>query len=243
MKKTALFILLSATVSVINAQPGKTTPTKPATKPVAKPVNPFKNSNDSISYVLGESAAFYLSQQGFTDIKLNNALFTKGLNDILGKKGTLIDDVTANNLLNSYMMKVQAQKSQPAIAAGQKCQADNKLKPGIITTPSGLQYQVLTQGSGAKATSPEDSVTCHYRGTFINGEGFDNSYDRGAPITFALNKVIPGWTEGLQLMTVGSKYKFWIPYTLGYGAADYMSIPGGSLLIFEVELLDVKKKQ
>jgi len=243
MKKTALFILFSVTISIINAQPGKTPTTKPVIKPVVKPVNPLKTANDSISYVLGESAAFYLTQQGFADIKINNALFTKGLNDILGKKTPLVTDVAANNLLNGYMMKVQAQKSQPAIAAGQKCLADNKLKPNIITTASGLQYEVLREGNGVKPTSAEDSVTCHYRGTFIDGKGFDNSYDRGEPITFALNRVIPGWTEGLQLMTVGSKYKFWIPYTLGYGAADYMSIPGGSLLIFEVELLDVKKKQ
>ncbi len=95
-------------------------------------------------------------------------------------------------------------------------------------------------GTGAK---PEaiDSVTCHYRGALLNGTVFDDSYARGQPITFALNGVIRGWTEGLQLMNVGSKYKFYIPYTLGYGAYDYGNIPGGSMLTFEVELLDIKK--
>lgn len=110
-----------------------------------------------------------------------------------------------------------------------------------MVTASGLQYEILRDSTGIKPVAADD-VTVHYRGTFIDGSGFDNSYDRGEPITFNLRGVIAGWTEGLQLMSVGSKYKFYVPYTLGYGAFDYMSIPGGSMLIFEVELLAVIKK-
>ncbi|HKB44813.1 MAG TPA: FKBP-type peptidyl-prolyl cis-trans isomerase, partial [Chitinophagaceae bacterium] len=127
-----------------------------------------------------------------------------------------------------------------AIDEGNKFLVQNKLRTGVNTTSSGLQYEVITRGTGAKPEAT-DSVTCDYRGTLLNGTVFDDSYARGQPITFALNGVIRGWTEGLQLMNVGSKYKFYIPYTLGYGAYDYGNIPGGSMLTFEVELLDIKK--
>ena len=124
--------------------------------------------------------------------------------------------------------------------AGNTFLAENKKRPGVKSTASGLQYEVITEGTGVKPEAT-DSVTCNYRGTLINGTEFDNSYSRGQPVTFALDRVIHGWTEGLQLMTVGSRYKFYIPYTLGYGPFDNGPIPGGSALIFEVELLNVKK--
>jgi FKBP-type peptidyl-prolyl cis-trans isomerase len=99
----------------------------------------------------------------------------------------------------------------------------------------------LKAGAGTEKPTANDSVTCHYKGTLMNGFEFDGSYKRGEPITFHLKGVIPGWTEGIQLMTVGSVYRFYIPYTLAYGAFDYGPIPGGSMLTFEVELLDIKK--
>lgn len=232
MKRLLLIPVLLITISQLNAQPGS--------KPVAKPVSLLKTINDSASYAAGVSVANFYKQQGIK--KLNTILVSKAINDILSGKKPLMDDATCNNVMNSYMSRLQAEKSKPNIEAGQKFLAQNKLKPGVKTTASGLQYQVITEGNGEKPSLP-DSVTCHYRGTLIDGTPVDNSYDRGAPITFALTGVIPGWTEGLQLMTVGSKYKFFIPYTIGYGAFDYMAIPGGSTLIFEVELLAVKKKQ
>ena len=117
----------------------------------------------------------------------------------------------------------------------------NKLRPGVKTTATGLQYEVITEGTGPKP-SATDSVTCHYRGVLIHETiPFDDSYSRGQPITFSLKSVIPGWTEGLQLMSVGSKYKLYVPHTLGYGLFDYGPIPGGSTLVFDVELLDIKK--
>jgi FKBP-type peptidyl-prolyl cis-trans isomerase len=209
-------------------------------KPVAKPVSAFKNLDDSVSYAVGVSVANFYKQQGFTSLNAN--MVAKAINDGLGGKKLLLNEAACNSALTIYHNKTQSQKSKGRIAEGEAFLAKNKTRPGVKTTASGLQYEVITEGTGIKP-GPADSVTCHYRGTYPDGTGFDNSYDRGQPITFSLNGVIPGWTEGLQLMTVGSKYKIYVPYTLGYGASDYMSIPGGSALVFEIELLDVKKRQ
>lgn len=215
------------------SQPGKPV--------VAKPVPPiFKNINDSASYAVGVSVANFYKQQGIT--KLNTNLVIRGINDIFGNKKPLMDDQQCNSIMNTYMTRMQAEKSRPRIDSGINFLAKNKTKPGVKVTASGLQYEVITEGTGPKPTAA-DSVTCHYKGALLNGTVFDNSYDRGQPITFSLGGVIPGWTEGLQLMAEGSKYKLFIPYTLGYGAMDYGPIPGGSVLIFEVELLKVTKKQ
>jgi len=115
---------------------------------------------------------------------------------------------------------------------------ENALKEGVITTASGLQYKVLETATGDKPTA-SDRVKVHYHGTFINGTVFDSSVNRGVPATFRLNEVIKGWIEGVQLMNVGEKYKFFIPYNLAYGARDYSGIPGYSALIFEVELIEI----
>ncbi len=248
MKKSILFALILFNLSAAIAQSGSTKPVaKPTAKPVAKPVAKttpaapvLKNLNDSASYAIGVSVANFYKQQGMKS--LNTALISKAINDLFGGKEPLFDDNTANNVMNRCITELQAEKSRPTIEAGEAFLAQNKLKEGVKTTASGLQYEVITEGTGERPTAA-DSVTCHYRGTFIDGNGFDNSYDRGEPITFPLNRVIPGWTEGLQLMSVGSKYKFYIPYQLAYGPNDYSSIPGGSMLIFDVELLDVKKAQ
>jgi len=233
MKKIVASAILIASFSAAFAQPKK---------PVAKvePVFTLKTLSDSASYAIGVSVANFYKQQGIN--KLNTTLVSKGINDILGNKKALLDDAACNNVMNTYMSKMQAEKSKPRIDSGTNFLAKNKMNPGVKTTATGLQYEVITEGTGEKPTAA-DSVTCHYKGTLLNGTVFDNSYDRGQPITFSLGGVIPGWTEGLQLMSVGSKYKLYVPYTLGYGAFDYGPIPGGSLLIFEVELLNVTKKQ
>lgn len=239
MKNFFLLVTLLASYTLITAQPGM----KPVTKPSVKPVSPvLKNTMDSISYILGESAAYNLKQQGFGELKLNMALYNRAMNDILGKKKPLLDDNTANTTINRYFMNMQEAKSKEAIEAGQKFLATNKLRPEIKTTASGLQYEILTEGTGEKM-SAIDTFVCHYRGTLIDGTEFDASYNRGQPLTMPANQVINGWTEGLQLMPVGSKYKFYIPYQLGYGTMGQGQIPGGAPLIFEVELLDFKKKQ
>ena len=237
MKKIVLSVMLMAGICVVNAQT-----VKPVTKPVPKPVNILKTTTDSVSYVLGEVAAYHLTQQGLGEVKINSTAFMRAVTDILSKKKTLLDDVTANALLNNYMTKLQEDKVKPAIAEGAKFLAQNKLKPGVITTASGLQYQVITQGTGIKPTLV-DTFVAHYRGTLLNGTEFDASYNKGQPLTWPVSNVVGGWKEGLQLMSVGSKYKFWIPYNLGYGVMGQGQIPGGAMLTFELELLDVKKPQ
>lgn len=244
MKKAiTIFSLLTLTLSA-SAQPG-TKPTKTPLKPPVKTapkVNPvLKNYNDSISYVLGEMSAFNIIQQGFGDVKINTTAFSRAITDIMNKKQTLITDIAANTLLNQYMMKLQESKAKSRIDSGKVFLAENAKRKEVKTTASGLQYEVITEGTGIKPTTL-DTFVAHYRGTLINGTEFDASANRGVPLTMALNQVIPGWTEGLQLMSVGSKYKLYIPYTLGYGIYDNGAIPGGSTLIFELELIDVKKK-
>lgn len=241
MKKVFLFIMLTAIAGMVWAQPN----TKP--KPVAKaktdkqpdsqqPV--LKTLNDSASYAIGVSVASFYKQQGISN--LNTTLLTKAINDILNGQKALLDDQACNLVVTKLMNNIQENQSKPVIEAGIAFLAKNKTRPEVKTTASGLQYEVVTEGTGIKPLAT-DSVTVNYKGTLIDGTEFDNSYTRGEPITFPLNRVIAGWTEGLQLMTVGSKYKFYIPYTLAYGIHGQGPIPGGATLIFEVELLDVKK--
>jgi FKBP-type peptidyl-prolyl cis-trans isomerase FklB len=247
MKKLLFTFLFFGTVVSFGQTKKTTTPTPvkknttPAVKAVAtKPAEPLlKNELDSVSYALGVSLASYYQSQGVS--QLNGALLGAAVTDFLSGRTPLLDNTISNTLLNTYMTRLQSEKSKQNKEAGEKFLAENKKRAGVITTESGLQYEVLTAGTD-ESPAATDSVTCHYRGTFIDGRGFDNSYDRGQPITFSLNGVIKGWTEGLQLMKVGAKYKFYIPYQLGYGEYDYMSIPGGSALLFEVELIRVKRK-
>ncbi len=231
MKKSLLLIVCFAAIGSLYAQPGKT----PVTK---TPVSQLKTLTDSASYAVGLSVANFYKQQGIT--KLNTGLVSKAISDILAGKKPLLDDAASNTVLNNYMMMLQAQKSKPRIDSGTAFLAKNKLKKGVITTPSGLQYEIITEGTGIKPALI-DTFVCNYRGTLLNGTEFDASANRGTPLVMPVTGVIKGWTEGLQLMNVGSKYKFYIPYTLGYGPSDYGPIPGGSLLIFDVELLDVRK--
>ena len=214
---------------------------KPVTvKPVTptKSVSILKSLNDSVSYAVGINVAYFYKQLEVTS--LNTSIVSKAINEIMAGKKVLFNDATVNMVMNKYLSEIQEEKSKPTILEGEKFLSQNKLRPEVKTTASGLQYEAVTEGTG-QSPMATDSVTCNYKGTYINGTEFDNSYKRGAPITFALNGVIRGWTEGLQLMKVGSKYKFYVPYTLGYGAYDYNGIPGGSALLFEVDLLDVKK--
>lgn len=233
--KKSFFIAFCFFVSIANAQKTTTKPvtTKPKTTTGTTSTPVLKTQNDSLSYAIGLSVANFYRQQG---IQLNTALVSKACNDVLEKKKPLLTDEQANLVFMCH--------SNPQICVnvkeGENFLAQNKKKANIKTTPSGLQYEVLTKGSGAMPSSV-DTVTVNYKGTLINGNEFDNSYKRGEPTTFSLNRVIRGWTEGLQLMSVGSKYRFFIPQQLGYGLNETGTIPGGSVLIFEVELLDVKR--
>jgi FKBP-type peptidyl-prolyl cis-trans isomerase FklB len=242
MHKILSIILLAVTVTGIFCTPAKKTqvavaPPPPPPAPVIASDN-LLNLDDSASYAIGVSVASFYKEQGIGNI--NADLLIAAVKDVLSGKKTKLDEAACNAVINKAMTQAQENKSKANIDSGAAFLQRNKLRPEVKTTESGLQYEVITQGGGAKPLA-EDSVTCHYRGTLLNGTEFDNSYSRGEPITFPLNRVIPGWTEGLQLMNVGSKYKLYIPYTLAYGAFDNGPIPGGSMLIFEVELLDVKK--
>lgn len=142
--------------------------------------------------------------------------------------------------LADRLFNMKADKAASNLKAGEGFLAANKDKPGVVTLPSGLQYEVMTEGTGAKPTA-DNTVTCHYHGTLIDGTMFDSSVKRGTPASFPLNAVIKGWTEGLQLMGVGSKWRFFIPPHLGYGDRQVgPTIGPNSTLVFEVELLGIK---
>ncbi len=171
-----------------------------------------------------------------------------GLDDVFSGTEPKMDDATREEVKNTVAKKMQERQLQErteqaskAGAEGEKFLAENGKKDGVKTTASGLQYEVLTEGKGAKPTAA-DRVTVHYKGTLINGEEFDSSYSRGQPVTFPLANVIPGWTEGVQLMTPGSKYKFVIPSALAYGERGAgVKIGPNETLVFEVELISVEK--
>ena len=233
MKKIFLAFSIAASLTV-GAQKGAV----PAKKPVAPPPV-LKNMVDSASYAIGVSVANFYKQQGMKS--LNASVVSKAITDVLGGKKALLNDQQCNDIIMGYINQAQAAKSKPTIAAGEAFLQKNKSKAGIKTTASGIQYEVIKEGTGPKPVAT-DSVTVHYAGTLINGTEFDNSYKRGEPITFPLNGVIPGWTEGLQLMPVGSKYRLFIPHQLAYGTREVGNIPAGSVLVFEVELLDIPGK-
>jgi len=195
-------------------------------------------SNDSISYAIGLNHALFFKQQGVT--KLDTGYITKAVNDVLGNKSLQFSDRVANDVMNKLIIRIQENKSKPNIDAGRAFLAKNKKNPKIKTTASGLQYQIVRQGKGIKPAKT-DTFVCHYKGTLIDGTEFDNSYKRNQPLVYPVSGVIRGWTEGLQLMPIGSKYNFYIPYELAYGPFDNQAIPGGSVLVFELELLDIKK--
>ena len=236
MKKILVICILVFTSALMHAQ--SSTVKKPVAKNTTPPLQ-LKSLEDSANYAMGLSIANFYRQQGVT--KINSTLVTRAINDAMSGKPTLLNDAQTSTVLMTYLNKQQMMKSKPNIDACNDFLASNKKRSGVITTSSGLQYEVLTPGAGPKPTL-KDTVVCNYKGTFINGNEFDNSYKRGAPAEFPLTNVIRGWTEVLQLMPVGSKYKVYVPYQLGYGPSDYNGIPGGSLLIFEIELMSVKGK-
>ena len=209
---------------------------EPVVEAVPEPL--MKNALDSFSYALGLSMAGFYKEQGILDI--NTDLVNRALNDV--KEDTaLMDEQTINNAIVSYMQQVKSEKAAANKKEGQAFLDSNKNKPGVVTLPSGLQYQVITEGSGSKP-SPTDKVKVHYEGSLLNGKVFDSSIKRGEPIELNVNGVIPGWTEALLLMPVGSKWKLFVPSDLGYGdngaGAD---IKPGSTLLFDVELLEIVK--
>ena len=204
----------------------------------------LKTENDKVSYSIGLDIGSTFKKQ---NMEVNLDLLMAGMKDAVGGKKPLLTDDQVKETMTAYtksMMEKQAAKAKEETAknaaAGEKFLAENKGKEGVKTTASGLQYKVIKEGSGA-APKETETVVVHYKGTLIDGKEFDSSYKRNEPATFPVNRVIKGWTEGLQLMKPGSKYQFFIPASLGYGERGAgQDIGPNQTLIFEVELQSVK---
>jgi FKBP-type peptidyl-prolyl cis-trans isomerase FklB len=225
------------------AQTAKPTPAVHKSTDASKPMTStaaLRTTTDSLSYAIGLSVANFYKQYNITNI--NTVLVTRAINDVTKKGKLLMDDQQAQTCVTNYVMKSKSEKASGAKKQGQEFLAANKTKPGVIALPSGLQYSIIKEGTGPKP-AVTDVVRVHYHGTLINGKVFDSSIERGQPVELALNNVIAGWTEALQLMSVGSKWKLYVPSELGYGdQSPGDAIPAGSTLIFDVELLNIVKQ-
>ncbi|MFM1931649.1 MAG: hypothetical protein RL226_952 [Bacteroidota bacterium] len=224
-RKIAIFVLIAAAVgcktnSNVNAR-----------------VETLATTQDSLSYALGVSIGENLKMQGINDI--NASVLAQGMKDQLDS-ASMMDPMTADSFVRSELTRLKEEKDASLKQAGVDFLEQNKSKEGVNTTETGLQYKVMTEGTGLTPDA-NDEVTVHYEGRLIDGSVFDSSYERGQPATFRLNQVIPGWTEGLQLMKAGGKTQFYIPQNLGYGArpAPGGKIPAYSTLVFDVELISV----
>ena len=192
---------------------------------------------DKVSYALGIGIGRQLADMGANDIVTED--FAAAMKDVLTGAELKIDEAEAQALVQEYLQKKGEEKVKAVKAEGENFLAENAKKECVVTLPSGLQYQVLKEGNG-KSPKATDQVKCHYEGTLINGKVFDSSYRRNEPATFPLNGVIAGWTEGLQLMKEGAKYRFFIPFNLAYGTRGAgQDIPPYAALIFDVELIEV----
>ena len=220
-------------------------PTKAPSKAAAAPAAPLATDKEKFSYALGMNIAKGMKLQ---NIDVDLEILMRGLRDAHSGSPTQMTVQEMGDTLNRRQQEMQAKAQEQQRLAGEKNKregeaflAQNKARPGVVTLPSGLQYEVITEGTGPtpKAT---DMVTTHYRGTLIDGTEFDSSYKRGEPVTFSVGGVIKGWTEALQLMKVGSKWKLYIPSDLAYGAQQRgQHITPNSTLLFEIELLAIKE--
>lgn len=191
----------------------------------------------NLSYALGMIIGHNLKNMNIDGLDVSE--FAQAVADVINDKETRLGDVEAQTLVQKYMQEKEAEQSKALRAEGEAFLAENAKKEEVVVLPSGLQYTVLTEGTGKKP-SATDNVKCHYEGRLINGTVFDSSYKRGEPAVFPLNGVIAGWTEGVQLMGEGAKFRFFIPYNLAYGERGAgQSIPPYAALIFDVELIEV----
>lgn len=192
---------------------------------------------DKISYALGLSIANNFLSTGIRQLDIND--FSKAMKTVFNQEKPEISYAEAKQIINEYFGELQKELGLKNLEEGTAFLEKNKENPNIITLPSGLQYEVLTEGKGKKPVLT-DRVKCHYQGSLISGFVFDSSMQRGEPAVFGVEQVIPGWVEALQLMPVGSRWKLYIPASLGYGAQGAGDvIPPNSALIFEIELIDI----
>ncbi|MDB5279155.1 MAG: FKBP-type peptidyl-prolyl cis-trans isomerase [Ferruginibacter sp.] len=240
------FFLVACAVTITGMQvsaqskPKTATAAKPVTAAVKPAVSALKSSTDSFSYALGMNVANNLKQQGIDQITY--AAMEKAMEDVFKKRTAALNDQQANMCIQQKLQTNAAKKSGAEKAKATAFLEANKKRAGVITLPSGLQYEVLKKGDATSATPKAvDTVVANYAGTLIDGKEFDNSYKRGEPLTIPVGGVIRGWTEILQLMHIGDKFKVFIPSELGYGERGAgADIPGGAALIFEMELLGIK---
>lgn len=231
-KMIVLAFMLSVHILGI-AQAKKKTSSSPTGAPV------LKTSSDSISYALGLTVAQYCQDQGFEAI--STTIFSKALDDGLKNGQKQMTDQQAKTMLVTVVQKMKAEKIEATKKAGEAFLAQNKTKPGVVALASGLQYEILKPGDGPKP-SATDKVKCNYEGRLLDGTVFDASAQHGGPMEISVNAVIAGWTEALQLMAVGSKWRLYIPSNLAYGdQAAGPAIKPGSTLIFDVELVSIEK--
>lgn len=238
--------LIVATGVIAQTKPAvkKTAPAaKPAAKPVVKQASDevvLKTQIDSVSYAIGVDIAKNLVNQGLGNVDFN--LLVRGFDDVFKKKNIALKEEESNKCIQDYMQKAKSSKADGNKEAGKKFLAENAKKKGVVSLPNGIQYEVLKASQDTVKPKLTDKIKCHYHGTLIDGTVFDSSVDRGEPITFPLNGVIKGWQESLTLMTVGSKWRIYIPSDLAYGDnAAGEKIGPGSTLIFEVELIAIEK--
>lgn len=249
MKSLFKVSLLAATVMLaVGCQKEETPKTEEATKVEVQAESIFKTDDDKAAYAIGVSFANYLEtsleKPAEIGVVLGKEFVLKGIEDAFADKATLTEEeikATLASLDQRVAVQVEKQakeKSAAVIKAGEEFRAEFEKQEGVSKTESGLLYQVITPAEGAQPAET-DTVEVHYVGTLTDGTKFDSSYDRDETATFPLNRVIPGWTEGVQLMPVGSKFKFVIPPELAYGEQDTPTIPGNSTLVFEVELVSI----
>jgi FKBP-type peptidyl-prolyl cis-trans isomerase FklB len=250
--------IVSAPAQQTPAATQPTAPAKPKTAPAAKPKSAttagaktavpltLKTQKEKFSYALGMNLGTGLHKQA---IPVDPAILARGLKDAMAGGKMLMNEDEARAIMKGMQEEMQKKQLEEMHAAGapnrkigEDFLAANKTKEGVTTLPSGMQYKILTAGTGPKP-SAADTVVCNYRGTFIDGKEFDSSYKRGEPATFAVNGVIKGWVEALQLMPVGSKWQLFIPSEMAYGDRGMGNdIPPGTTLIFEVELMSIQNK-
>jgi FKBP-type peptidyl-prolyl cis-trans isomerase FklB len=201
---------------------------------------PWKSSTEKASYALGASFGKTLKQNG---AEIDTEVYMKALKEGLSGAKLLLTDEQIRETVVAFQTEVRAKNLEKLKKEGEAFLRENKKKEGVVTTPSGLQYQVMTKGTG-KLPASNDMVVCHYRGTFVNGDEFDSSYKRSEPQTFTVaagpGGIIKGWAEALTMMPVGSKWKLFIPSELAYGERGNRNIPPNSALMFDIELLSIK---
>lgn len=201
------------------------------------PAPTLKTDKDKLSYAIGMDVGFNLKRQG---IEIDPVVLLRAIADVMAGEKTALTPEEAGAVVQAFQQAMLSKLADTNKQEGEAYLEENKSKPGVTTTESGLQYEVVREGKG-KLPKKTDTVTTHYKGTFVDGTVFDSSYDLGQPASFQVDKVIAGWTEALQLMKVGSKWRVYIPAKLAYGERGNRAIPPNKMLIFEVELLGIEE--